>query len=60
MNAAPWPAIPVIIATSQIIDDDEWQRMSTHAAALVGKSRLGTDGGEEEIRRALRSAKLNV
>ena len=51
-------AIPVIIATSQIIDDDEWQRMSTHAAALVGKSRLGTDSGEEEIRRALRSANL--
>ena len=53
-------AIPVIISTSQVIAEDEWQRLSTHAAALVGKSRLGAKQGEEEIRRALRSAKVNV
>jgi signal transduction histidine kinase len=53
-------AIPVVIATSHIIAADEWQRLSTHAAALVGKSQLGTETGEEEIRRALRSAKLAI
>jgi CheY-like chemotaxis protein len=53
-------AVPVIISTSQHVAADEWQRLSTHAAALVGKSRLAAEGGEEEIRRALRSAKLNV
>ena len=52
-------AIPVIISTSQTIADDEWLRLSTHATALVGKSRLGANG-EEEIRRALRSANVNV
>ena len=58
-NPATAP-IPVIISTSQIIAEDEWQRLSTHAAALVGKSRLGAKDGEEEIRRALRLAKVNV
>jgi CheY-like chemotaxis protein len=52
--------IPVIISTSQVVAADEWQRLSTHAAALMGKSSLGSDGGEEEVRRALRSANLNV
>jgi CheY-like chemotaxis protein len=53
-------AIPVIISTSQIVADDEWQRLSTHAAALMGKSSLGSEAGEEEVRRALRSANLDV
>ena len=53
-------SIPVIISTSQVVADDEWQRLSTHAAALMGKSSLGSDTGEAEVRRALRSANLNV
>ena len=53
-------AIPVVISTSQIVADDEWQRLSTHAAALMGKSSLGSDAGEDEVRRALRSANVNV
>ena len=53
-------AIPVIISTSQIVAEDEWQRLSTHAAALMGKSSLGSKEGEDEVRRALRSANLNV
>jgi CheY-like chemotaxis protein len=53
-------AIPVIISTSQIVAADEWQRLSTHATALMGKSSLGSEAGEEEVRRALRSAHLNV
>jgi signal transduction histidine kinase len=57
-NPATAP-IPVVISTSQTIAELEWQRLSTHAAALLGKGRLGTNG-EEEIRRALRSAKVNV
>ncbi len=57
-NPATAP-IPVIISTSQTIAEDEWQRLSTHAAALVGKGSLGANG-EEEIRRALRSANVNV
>jgi signal transduction histidine kinase len=51
--------IPVIISTSQVVATDEWQRLSTHAAALIGKGDLASDG-EEQIRRALRSANLNV
>jgi signal transduction histidine kinase/CheY-like chemotaxis protein len=53
-------AIPVIIATSQIMADDERQRLATHAAAVMGKHQLGADGGEDEVRRALRSAHVNV
>jgi CheY-like chemotaxis protein len=57
-NPATEP-IPVIISTSQTVAEHEWERLSTHAAALVGKSRLGNNG-EEEIRRALRLAGVDV
>ena len=52
--------IPVIIATSQIIAAEERQRLGTHAAAVLGKDRLGAETGVDEIRQALRAAQLNV
>jgi CheY-like chemotaxis protein/two-component sensor histidine kinase len=52
--------IPVIIATSQIIAADERQRLATHAAAVLGKGRLGVEGGDADVRAALRAAHLNV
>jgi signal transduction histidine kinase len=53
-------AIPVIISTSQIVADAERQRLATHAAALLGKGRLGEADGDEELRRALRAARVSV
>ena len=51
-------AIPVIIATSQIIAPTERERRSTHAAAVLGKGRLGEEEGRDEIRRVLRAANI--
>jgi CheY-like chemotaxis protein len=51
-------AIPVVIATSQIIADAERERLSTHAVAVLGKGRIGESDGEQEIRRALRAANI--
>jgi CheY-like chemotaxis protein len=58
-NAAT-ASIPVIISTSQVIAADEQQRLGAHATALVGKASLAGDQGEDEIRRALRSANLTI
>jgi signal transduction histidine kinase/CheY-like chemotaxis protein len=52
--------IPVVIATSQIVADAERQRLETHAVAVLGKAAIGGDGGDAEIRRALRAAHLGV
>jgi signal transduction histidine kinase len=52
--------IPVIIATSQAIDDVERARITTHAAALLPKSRIAGDSGEADIRAALGKAGLIV
>jgi signal transduction histidine kinase len=52
--------IPVIVATSQIMAEPERQRLSTHAVAVVGKGRIGEEDGAEEVRRALRAARLPV
>jgi signal transduction histidine kinase/CheY-like chemotaxis protein len=52
--------IPVIIATSQLVATEERQRLTTHAAAVLGKSRLGAEEGDDEVREALRAANLNV
>jgi CheY-like chemotaxis protein len=52
--------IPVIIATSQIIADDEQQRLASHAAAVLGKGRLGVEAGDDDLRRALRAANVNI
>jgi signal transduction histidine kinase/CheY-like chemotaxis protein len=48
--------IPVIIATSQVLDDAERERLANHAVAIVSKKRIGADEGNEEIRRAVQSA----
>jgi signal transduction histidine kinase len=53
-------SIPVIIATSQVVADDEQQRLAAHAAAVLGKGRLGVAGGDDEVRAALRAAHLHV
>jgi signal transduction histidine kinase len=52
--------IPVIIATSQTMDDAERLRLTTHAAALLPKSRIGGDTGEADIRAALGKAGLII
>ena len=52
--------IPVIIATSQLIADDERQRLTAHATALLGKSSLAGAEGADAIRQALRSANLHL
>jgi signal transduction histidine kinase len=48
--------IPVIIATSQTIDEAERTRLTSHAVALLPKSRIGGDSGDAEIRGALLAA----
>jgi CheY-like chemotaxis protein len=48
--------IPVIIATSQVMDAGETERLSNHAAAFLSKARIGDDNGAEEIRRLVKAA----
>jgi len=48
--------IPVIIATSQVLDENERQRLSHHAVAILSKARIGGDVGTDEIRRTIRAA----
>ena len=48
--------IPVIIATSQLLDEGERLRLSNHAVAILSKGRLGEDDGNNEIRRAIDAA----
>ena len=48
--------IPVIIATSQVLDGSEVQRLSNHAVAILSKARIGAANGNDEIRRAVLSA----
>ena len=52
--------IPVIIATSQVIAAGERERLESHAVAVLGKSRLGTADGPDQIRQALRAANIAV
>ena len=52
--------IPVVIATSQAIDDAERIRLSAHAAALLRKARIGEANGEAELREALTAAGINL
>ena len=49
-------AIPVIIATSQVLDEQERTRLSHHAVAILSKARIGGDDGTDEIRRTIRAA----
>jgi signal transduction histidine kinase/CheY-like chemotaxis protein len=53
-------AIPVVIATSQIIADAERERLSSHAVAMLAKAHIGESGGDDEIVRALRAAHIDV
>jgi CheY-like chemotaxis protein len=48
--------IPVIIATSQVLDQAEEERLSNHAVAILSKARIGEDDGVEEIKRVVRAA----
>jgi CheY-like chemotaxis protein len=48
--------IPIIIATSQLLDEGERLRLSNHAVAILSKGRLGEDDGNKEIRRAIDAA----
>jgi signal transduction histidine kinase/CheY-like chemotaxis protein len=52
--------IPVIIATSQTIDDRERARLETHAAAVLPKSRIGGAAGDDDIRDALHAAGISL
>ena len=48
--------IPVIIATSQLLDEAERRRLSNHAVAILSKKDIGSDDGAETIRRGIESA----
>ena len=52
--------IPVIIATSQQVDDAERDRLVTHAVALLPKSRIGAADGDAELRDALHAAGIHT
>jgi signal transduction histidine kinase/CheY-like chemotaxis protein len=52
--------IPVIIATSQILDAAEQQRLANHAAAIMSKSRIGADAPADDLRRAIRAAGVSL
>jgi len=48
--------IPVIIATSQVMDRAEEERISNHAVAILSKARIGDERGADEIRRVVLAA----
>jgi len=48
--------IPVIIATSQLLDRTEEERISNHAVAILSKARIGEEHGADEIRRVVLAA----
>ena len=48
--------IPVVIATSQVLNPSEEARLSNHAVAILSKAKIGDDDGAEEIRRVVRAA----
>jgi signal transduction histidine kinase/CheY-like chemotaxis protein len=52
--------IPVIIATSQVLDETERLRLSNHAVAILSKGRIGEDDGNNEIRRAIDAAGVTL
>ena len=52
--------IPVIIATSQVLDRAEEERLSNHAVAILSKARIGDDNGEDEIKRVVRAAGVPI
>jgi CheY-like chemotaxis protein len=49
-------SIPVIIATSQVLERGEEERLSNHAIAILSKSRIGEENGADELRRVIRAA----
>lgn len=52
--------IPVVIATSLAMDDAERARLSTHAAAVLLKARIGGTHGDSDLREALTAAGIQV
>jgi len=52
--------IPVVIATSLAIDDAERVRLTTHAAAVLPKARIGGVNGDADLREALTAAGIHV
>ena len=48
--------IPVVIATSQVMDGAEQQRLANHAVAILSKAKIGDEHGVDEIRRVVRAA----
>ena len=52
--------IPVIISTSQVISAAERERLEAHAAAVLGKARLGEDDSEDQLRQVLRAAHIST
>jgi signal transduction histidine kinase/CheY-like chemotaxis protein len=52
--------IPVVIATSLAMDDAERVRLSTHAAAVLPKARIGGLNGDADLRHALTAAGINL
>jgi signal transduction histidine kinase/CheY-like chemotaxis protein len=52
--------IPVVIATSQVMDHAEEARISNHAAAILSKARIADENGADEIRRAIMAAGVQL
>jgi CheY-like chemotaxis protein len=52
--------IPVVIATSQVMDRAEEARISNHAAAILSKARMADENGADEIRRAIMAAGVQL
>jgi signal transduction histidine kinase/CheY-like chemotaxis protein len=51
--------IPVIIATSQRVDEAERERLGAHAVALLPKGRIGGASGDADLREALQAAGIH-
>jgi CheY-like chemotaxis protein/two-component sensor histidine kinase len=52
--------IPVVIATSQTLEDSERERLSNHAVTILSKKEIGGDAGTDAVRRAMESAGLEL
>ena len=52
--------IPVVIATSQVIADDERERLGVHATAILAKRAIGGEAGDDAVRNALRASSISI
>jgi signal transduction histidine kinase len=48
--------IPVVIATSQVMNHAEEERLANHAVAILSKAKIADEDGVEEVRRVVKAA----